>query len=252
MTTRVTAGDRAPSIAPDVLTPALYDCTLEHTRRSPIQHAFRYRVHLWLVDLDELPALPRWARPIAGFRAADHAGDPNGTLRDNLTDYLAGQGIALPGGRILMLANARSFGHVFNPITVYWCYRVDGELACIVAEVHNTYGGRHRYVLRPDADGRVRQDKEFYVSPFFTVQGEYLMRFSDPGPRLSIRIVLRQHGQTVFTAGLRGSRRRATPAALAAATLRRPAMSMWVAFRIRWHGVLLWVRGLPVIPRPPD
>ena len=66
-----------------------------------------------------------------------------------------------------MLTNARVLGHVFNPLTVYWCHHPDGTLACVVAEVHNTYGERHCYLLRTDAAGRARTAKEFYVSPFF-------------------------------------------------------------------------------------
>ena len=83
-----------------------------------------------------------------------------------------------------MLASARSgagrASYVFNPLSTHWCYRADGSLACIVAEVHNTYGQRHAYVLRPDEAGRAQADKEFYVSPFFEVDGRYLMRFSAP------------------------------------------------------------------------
>ena len=49
-----------------------------------------------------------------------------------------------------MLAHARVLGHVFNPLTVYWCHRPSGALECVVAEVHNTYGERHCYLLRTD------------------------------------------------------------------------------------------------------
>ena len=53
-----------------------------------------------------------------------------------------------------MLANARVLGHVFDPLTVFWCLRGDGGLVCVVAEVHNTYAERHVYLLHPDAQGR--------------------------------------------------------------------------------------------------
>ena len=70
---------------------------------------------------------------------------------------------------------------MFNPLSVHWCYRADQSLACIVAEVHNTYGGRHAYLLHPDERGRAQAGKEFYVSPFLEVSGRYRMRFSPPG-----------------------------------------------------------------------
>ncbi|GAA3440345.1 hypothetical protein GCM10018954_099680 [Kutzneria kofuensis] len=129
---------------------ALYDVEVAHSRRERIDYAFKHRVFLWLVDLDELPALPRWLRPFARFQSRDHLGVPTRTIRQNLDAYLADHGIRC--SRILMLANARSLGHVFNPLTVFWCYN-DAALACVVAEVHNTYGERHCYLLFPTRPG---------------------------------------------------------------------------------------------------
>lgn len=245
-----------PTVAPvrtAVRTPALYDAVVGHVRRpvhgSAVGNAFSYRVYLWLVDLDHLPVLPRGLRWLARFDARDHVGSPEGSLRANLDEFLAGHGIDLAGGRILMLANARVAGHVFNPISVHWCFRATGELACIVAEVHNTYGGRHAYLLRPDASGRVETDKVFYVSPFLTVDGRYLMRFSPPGEQLSVTMALRQEGATPFTATLRGTPRPATLSTVLLASLRRPLMPLRVSALIRWQGVRLWLRRLPVVRR---
>ena len=77
---------------------------------------------------------------------------------------------------------------------VFWCHRADGSLACVIAEVHNTYGERHCYLLRPDAaldrerTDRYRVDKEFYVSPFYEVAGVYRMRLPEPADELAISI----------------------------------------------------------------
>ena len=140
-----------------------------------------------------------------------------------------------------MLANARVLGYVFNPLSVFWCHNADGELECIVAEVHNTYGGRHCYLLRPDSDGRAIADKEFYVSPFFTVEGRYHMKFSRPEDRLDIRISLQQKDKVVFVATLRGQRipRRK----------RLLVLPQRVSALIYRHGIALWLRRIPVIPR---
>jgi hypothetical protein len=153
--------------------PALYDAEVRHVRRQQLDRSFRHALYLWLVDLDALPELPRALRPFARFEARDHLGDPHRTIRENLDAWLAGQGVDLRGGQVLMLANARAFGHVFNPITVYWCHGPDGALECVVAEVHNTYGERHCYLLRPDETGRATTAKDFHVSPFFSVDGQY-------------------------------------------------------------------------------
>ncbi|TNM31813.1 DUF1365 family protein [Streptomyces sedi] len=149
-----------------------------------------------------------------------------------------------------MLAHARVLGHVFNPLTVYWCHRADSTLACVVAEVHNTYGQRHRYLLHPDESGAAHTAKEFHVSPFFPVDGAYRLRLPPPGERLALSVRLDRAGGPAFVATVRGTARRADAAGLLRAWLRNPASTLAVSAHIRWHGVRLWLRGLPVRPRP--
>ncbi|MHA6625944.1 DUF1365 domain-containing protein [Pseudonocardia sichuanensis] len=237
-------------VTPDPRGAALYDVEVRHVRRQRVHRAFSHRAYYWLVDLDALPRLPRPLRPFARFRARDHLGVPHRSIRENLDAWLAGQGVDLRGGRVLMLANARVLGHVFNPITVYWCHDAAGALACVVAEVHNTYGGRHCYLLRPDGSGRARAAKDFYVSPFLAVEGEYAMRLPVPGERLALAVTLHQQDETAFTATVTGVRRRVTPAALARLLVRHPLVTHRTTALIRGHGIALWLRGLPVVPRP--
>jgi DUF1365 family protein len=156
----------------------------------------------------------------------------------------------LAGGRVLMLASPRSFGHVFNPITVFWCWRSDGVLECVVAEVHNTYGERHCYLLRPDPCGRAEVDKAFYVSPFLELAGAYEMHVSAPGARLSVAVDLRQRGRTVFHASLDGARRPADRRHVVRMMLHRPLGTYGVSALIRRHGIALWMRRIRIHPRP--
>ena len=235
----------------DVL-PALYDAVVTHSRRERVRRTFSHRIYLWLVDLDALPVLPRWLRPFGRFEAADHLGAPERSIRANLDAWLATQGVDLAGGRVVMLANARSLGYVFNPITLYWCSRPDGRTECVVAEVHNTYSERHCYLLRPDSNGWANTDKEFYVSPFLEMGGGYEMKVSRPGQDLSVAVSLRQHGATVFAVGLRGTRHPATRRRLVATLVRDPFGSYRVAALIRLHGICLWLRRMPVLPRTPN
>ena len=232
-------------------TAALYECRIEHRRCTPLRYGFAHRTYLWWVDIDDLPRPPWWLRPLAGFRAADHLGDPAASLRANLTGFLARHGIDLAGGPVRMLTQARVLGHVFNPLTLYWCGPRDGRGPCVVAEVHNTYGERHCYLLRPDGEGRATVPKRFYVSPFFGVDGTYRMRLPEPDARLAVTITLDLPGRPgAFTATLRGRRHPATPATLARAAVRHPWSTAWVSANIRRHGLRLWTRGLPVVPRP--
>ncbi|MER5969077.1 DUF1365 domain-containing protein [Streptomyces sp. NPDC002055] len=230
--------------------PALYACTVAHVRTRPRRYAFRHRTYLWFVDPDRLPRLPRPLRPLARFDPRDHFGGTAPTIRAGLDRYLAAQGIDLAGGRVLMLGHARVLGYVFNPLTLYWCHDRDGAPVCVVAEVHNTYGGRHCYLLRTDARHQARVDKEFYVSPFFPVDGGYRMRLPEPGDALDLTVHLEREGQRPFTATLRGRRRPAGPLGLLRAAVRHPWSTAAVSLGIRMHGIRLFLRGLPVQPRP--
>jgi uncharacterized protein len=231
-----------------VSTPALFRTTVRHTRRAPLHHTFAYRQPMWLVDLDALPRVGRPFRALLRFDARDHLGDPRASIRANVDSFLAREGVE-PADRVLMLANPRSFGHGFNPLTVFWCHGGDGALLAVVAEVHNTYGDRHCYLVRPDARGRAVADKALYVSPFFPVDGSYEMRVSSPFDGLDVGIALRRGGDVVFRASLTAGAPTPVRAPLLTA-LRHPAPSWWVSARIRVQGIRLWRRGLPIVPRP--
>ncbi|MBG6181058.1 DUF1365 domain-containing protein [Arthrobacter sp. CAN_A1] len=233
------------------MTAALYPTTIRHVRRTPLRNEFTYRSYSWLVDLDDLPQLPRLLRPFAVFSAADHLGDPERSIRANVAAYLAAQGIDDDGGRVTMLASGRVLGHVFNPLSLFWCHRVDGSLAAVVAEVHNTYGERHCYLLDPDQTGRAETEKAFYVSPFNDVSGNYEMRVPEPDERLKIAITLHREGQAPFIATMAAQQRLpATTRNVVRMITAIPVAPLRAAAQIRWQGVKLWMRRLPVRTRP--
>lgn len=230
--------------------PMIVRTDIRHTRHRPVRHSFHHRSYSWLVDLDELPCLPMILRPLAQFRAADHLGDRSNSLRANIDSYLASEGIDLGGGRVRMLANARVLGYVFNPLTVYWCRDAAGALVCVVAEVHNTYGDRHRYLLRLDDHGNDCVAKVFYVSPFNPVSGTYRLHMPEPERRLGLAITLDDSGGTVFGASMTGRPAVADNRTILLAALRTPLAPLLVALQIRLQGIRLWRRGLTIHPRP--
>ncbi|MBK3578630.1 DUF1365 domain-containing protein [Streptomyces sp. MBT65] len=236
--------------------PALYACVISHVRTAPRRYALRHRTYMWLVDPDHPPRLPRALRPLARFDPRDHFTGDLPSIRAGLDAFLAEHGVRLDGGRVLMLTHARVFGYVFNPLTLYWCYgpEADPEAQplCVVAEVHNTYGGRHCYLLHPDASGTARAEKKLYVSPFFPVDGGYRMRVPRPGSRLALTVHLEREGGRPFTATVRGTRRAPNPATLLRLALRHPWSTLTVSAAIRFHGIRLYLRGLPVQPRHPE
>ncbi|NYI79135.1 DUF1365 domain-containing protein [Nocardioides panzhihuensis] len=233
--------------------PALVVGHVSHAREVPLRHAFRHRSYQWLIDVDDPPRLPFWLRPLAGFRVEDHldAGSSGRGVRGDLGVFLAARGVFLaPTDRVLMLANARVLGHVFDPLTVFWVQSDDGVLRAVVFEVHNTYGDRHAYLLDIDRRGHARIDKAFYVSPFNDMAGSYEIQLRvDPG-EVAVTVGLDRDGVRVLTATTRGVPEPATRRALLRVSLTHLLMPHRVSALIRFHGIRLWLRKLPVLTRP--
>lgn len=215
-----------------------YEARVTHSRQAPVANRFRNRTFYWLVDADNPPRLGWPLRWLGRFCPDDHI---------DVRKYLAELG--RPAERILMLAHARSFGYVFNPISVYWCYSADGVVSAVVAEVHNTYGGRALYLLDPGPDGRAEVAKQLYVSPFYPVDGQYEITVSEPTARIAVTVTLRRPGDLPFVATLRAERRPANFARLVGASLRYPWTPLRTSVLIRWQGIRLLTKGLKVQPR---
>jgi uncharacterized protein len=220
--------------SPDV--PALYAAAVTHARRDPISNRFRYRATYWLVDYDQLPVPNGILKHLARLERSDHT-----DVRRFLAEH------KVTAERILMLAMSRTLGYVFNPISVFWCYDAAGRRVAVLAEVHNTYGERHTYLLRPDKNGRSEVNKELYVSPFYPVDGNYVIRVSEPGASVSVAVTLDRGDSAPFVASLRGERRAISKINVVRASVFHPAVRATVL--IRWQALRLWVRGLKVQPR---
>jgi uncharacterized protein len=166
----------------------IYEGWVMHRRLRPRVHRFKYRVFSVLLDLDELPALDRGSRlfgwnrrALFSFHDRDHGPAGCRDLRGWLDGLLAGAGLP-PGGAKRVLCYPRILGHVFNPLSVWFCDDEAGALKAIIYEVHNTYDEGHAYVLPVHGEGTTRQEteKDFYVSPFLTKNCRYHFRIAPP------------------------------------------------------------------------
>jgi DUF1365 family protein len=232
---------------------AVYTGTLIHARRSPARNVFRYPVSYWLVDLDELPELESRlrllsvnGRNVVSLRDRDHFAG-KAPLKQAVVDLAGEPSIE----RVLMLTQPRVLGHVFNPVSFYWCYRADGSLVCMVAELNNTFGERLPEVLR-GPQLRYEQRKRLHVSPFFGLDQSYEYAFSQPGDEVWARIHVRDDdGARPLTAVLHGRRRELSNRSLAALLLRYPLQPLQVAVLIHWQALRLWLKRVPFHHKPP-
>ena len=148
-----------------------------------------------------------------------------------------------------MLTQPRVLGYVFNPVTFYWCYRADGSLACMVAELNNTFGERLPEVLR-GAGPAYEHEKHLHVSPFMGLDQSYEYAFAEPGEEVWARIHVREDDSRPLTAVLRGRRRELTNASVARTLVRYPLMPARVFGLIHWQALRLWWKRVPFHRKP--
>lgn len=237
---------------------SLYDSVVVHQRTRPVAHRLRYRVATMLLDLGELPDLAQRLRLFAhnrrnlvSFHDRDH-GDGSGDLRGWVEARLHDAGIAA-GGPIRLLCMPRVLGHVFNPISVFFCHGRDGALAAMLYEVNNTFGQRHCYLIPVhDAARPLRQrcEKSLYVSPFLPMDLSYRFRIAPPDESVSVNVVAEDAAGVMLVANLDGRRRALTDRALLGAVLRLQLLGLKVVSGIHWEALKLWRKGVRLQHRP--
>jgi uncharacterized protein len=240
---------------------ALYVARVMHRRHVAPLYRFVYRLFYVLLDVDRLGALDRSLRffshnrfNLIALHDCDY-GDGRG-LRGWVERALATRGIRLAGGRIRLLTLPRVLGFAFNPISLYYCEHADGSLRAVIADVRNTFGERHGYLLAAGGapmrwDAAHDKEKLFHVSPFFDLTGRY--RFELTQPAQSVRIHIREFRDDapVLDATLAGQRRPLTDAALLGQVLRMPWATLKVVVAIHWEALKIWLRGARYVAKPP-
>jgi hypothetical protein len=247
------------------LASAVYEGRVQHHRHSPRPHRFAYRVAQLYLDLDEIDRVfrNRWlwscrGRALGEFRRSDYLGPIDRPLAEAVRDRVAAVSGVRPPGPIRLLTHARYLGHVFNPVSFYFCFDPAGEeIQCIVAEVTSTpWGERHAYVL-PVADaeraGRTlawNSRKALHVSPFLPMERQYTWRFTHPGRDLNVHVQVKRDETVELDATLRLQRRPLDGAALARVLCRYPLMTVQVLAAIHWEALHLFLKHNPVYPHP--
>jgi len=246
---------------------ALYAGIVTHERFRPKRHRLRYRVFQALFDLDEIDALAGRLRLFAhnrfglfAFHDADYGDRSGRPLREQIEGHLRYGGIEPDGGPIRLLTMPRVLGHVFNPISIWFCHRRDESLAAIVYEVTNTFHDRHFYLVPVDPDvalGKaggavIRQTarKRMYVSPFMDMDMAYDFTIQPPCERIGIVIDGSDGGGKLITACFTGKRRPLDDATLLCAFAISPLLTLKVVAGIHWEALKLWVKGMRIRRRP--
>jgi uncharacterized protein len=243
---------------------ALYEGSVRHRRFEPARHELRRPVAMTLIDIDEVAAsidvLPLWSTrrwaPVR-YRRTDYLDGTDRPLPEALGDVIEHRLGRRPTGRIRMLTHLRTWGWLFNPITVYWCDAADGSLDIVVLEVTSTpWGERCWYVVEAErASGRGAVfPKALHVSPFMSMALDYRLSFTAPGSApaspLTVRLELLDQGGKIFDADLSLRRSELTPRSALVVLVRHPAQTLHISAAIRWHAVRLWAKRVPIVRHP--
>ena len=239
---------------------------VRHTRLKPVRHAFVYPTYFLMLPMRAMQRngaglLPRNRWSPLSFFDADH-GDGRcpelGGALAWLDELLARQGIDGADGEVWLHCYPRVLGFAFKPVSFWYCHRADGTLRAIVAEVNNTFGERHCYVLdAPHYGVEQRADKVFHVSPFNPVLGHYRFRFMRSVHGEPARTVAHvdyyddaSADAAVLQTSVSGTLQTLTPAVLRRALWRYPAMTLGVVLHIHTQALRLWLKNVPFFRKP--
>ena len=246
---------------------------VKHQRLRPAKNAFGYGVFTVTIPMRARRANPdllqhhglsdnRWG--ICAFYDKDHGlGEENSLAW--IEKILAENQVNNIDGEIWLQTFPRVLGYVFNPVSFWICTKANGKVRAVLAEVNNTFGERHCYLLYKDSGEELysgetlTSKKVFHVSPFCEVRGDYHFRFlfpqdSSSGKNTVCRIELHEDGKPLINTSISGISRPLSQSNVILALMRYPLMSLGVIFRIHWQALKLWVKGVPFHskPKPPE
>ncbi len=224
-----------------------------------MRNAFRYSIDYVILDAEaevEGPSLfSRNGGNLTSLQDRDHGGERDaGQGAQWMRDVMDAHQLPQPD-TIMLLAQPRVLGHVFNPVSFWLGYDANGDMTSVIAEVNNTFGDRHSYLChhpdnRPIApQDRLTATKIFHVSPFQPVEGGYEFRFDIRDDRIGIWIDYTR-GEGGLIATLTGPRVPLTNRGILSAVVRRPFGSRRVLGLIHWQALKLWWKNATFRPRP--
>ncbi len=240
----------------------LYEGEITHARTKPVKHNFSFPIYTFVLDLDELELLDKEIRFFGYNRGSvftlydsDYLGSGEESIKEKLKNWLTKFGYEEKYSTVKMITTLRVFKHTFNPVIFYYCLDSENNIVYHVAEVHNTFGEGHLYILKDGKKSKVGTEylvpKEFHVSPFNKVEGDYNFHFSELKKKLDVRINVSKDNENFFYARISGNVQKITKYKLIKLIMKYPIRTLLVIPKILAEAAkLYYLKNLEIIDKP--
>ncbi|WFB37058.1 DUF1365 domain-containing protein [Kiritimatiellota bacterium B12222] len=239
----------------------IFQGKVEHIRLKPVRHAFATPVGFMAIDLKELPLLDQELKGFGFNRFApvsihekDYLSSGTQSFDEKLAPWIATLELTENTDSITLVTNPKWFGKSFNPVSFYLLRDRQENLVGMIAEVNNTFGDRHIYPLRLETASGIHMaenNKQFHVSPFNDLEGNYQFSVRSEGDALYIGVNLYKKNEKFLITWMEGTGLPLSTKNLRRHYLRHPFQPWLTLPRIVWQAILLKYRKkLTVFKRP--
>lgn len=240
---------------------ALLNADIAHKRLIPRLNQFLYKGYYICVDIDEIEKLQSLFFAVNKFNIFSFYNRDHG-LRDNtscvlwIKKILQDENIKIDG-KIYLLTMPRILGYVFNPVSFWFCLNSQNQLQAVLAEVNNTFGESHNYLIYEKNGENLNSqkfyeaNKDFYVSPFMKVEGKYKFRFVFDEKKIGVWIdYFDNENRLILNTSLVGKRFDLNDFSLLKNFITIPFLTFKVIFLIHFQALKLFFKKIKYVKRP--
>jgi DUF1365 family protein len=192
------------------------------------------------------------------FYHRDHCNRKSEDLKIWLSSIFFSENIHNIDGEILLLTLPRILGYVFNPVSFFICFDKEHNLRAVIAEVNNTFGENHNYLIAHqngeiiNADDILVSKKIFHVSPFIeSKSGYYQFRFNILSDKIAIFIdYFDQEDNKLLATSIKGKLVDLNDKNLLLSFIKYPFSTIKVIILIHFQAIKLWLKGVKYIKKP--
>lgn len=234
-----------------------------HKRFLPVVNIFFYKVFYVLLPIKNLSSIKNRFFSHNKFNVFSFYDRNYGKKNSQspvlwLEEILQQHNLQQEVANIFLLTHPSIFGYAFNPVSFWFCVDKNQQPVAILAEVNNTFGEHHCYLLfnknhQPiDKNQHLSANKHFHVSPFFSLEGKYFFNFAFAPPHISATIDYFLTEKMLATSLHSYKMQEFNSKNSFLALCFMPLMFCKVIFLIHWQAVKILLKNIKYIKKPPQ